>query len=277
MYSDILYDVDDPVAVITFNRPKQLNAWTDRMGKEVRHALAAAEADRRVVGIVLTGAGGAFCSGRDLQDAHAIASGGDPIAPDSDIARASPGDQDMPRGFRLSYAYFASVRKPVVAAISGPVVGMALPIAAFCDVRFGSPSAMFKAAFPERGLIAEWGLSWILPRLVGHGHALDMLLSSRKVDAAEAVRIGLLNRIVEGDDVVEFAKRYIADMAARCAPNSLRIIKRQAYEDLETSLDEAMSKSYALMLESSKSKDFVEGVNSFLKRRAPEFLRVSDD
>lgn len=274
MYEDITLVIEDPVATITLNRPKQLNAWTDRMGKEVRHALATAESDPRVVGIVVTGAGSAFCAGRDMNDASAIASGAAPVSPNSELERVTLGDQNMPRGFQLSYAYFASVKKPVIAAINGAVAGMALPIVAFCDVRFGSPQAMFKTAFPERGLIAEWGLSWILPRLVGVGHAMDIVMSSRKVDAVEAERIGLLNRRIEGQDVAEYARDYVRTMARQCSPQSLAVMKRQIYEDLERGLEGAMDNAYPLMKASSKGPDFREGVRSFMERRQPSFQRI---
>src|SRR5262245_25236855 len=178
MYEDILFEVADPVATITLNRPDRLNAWTDRMGEEVRHAMAAAEADKSVVGIVLTGAGRGFCAGADLKNLQSISAGDRRSRSNAELA-ADPGDPGMGDSFRKTYSYLMSLRKPIVAAINGPCAGMAMPIALFCDLRFASESATFTTAFVRRGLIAEWGLSWTLPRLVGTAHALDLLLSGR--------------------------------------------------------------------------------------------------
>ena len=135
MYQEILYDVADPVATITLNRPERLNAWTDRMGAELRHAVAQAEQDPAVVAIVLTGAGRGFCSGADLKTLQSISEGdrGTQIPPE---LKADPGDRAMGEDFRGTYTYLLSVRKPVIAAINGAAAGMAVPIACACDLRF---------------------------------------------------------------------------------------------------------------------------------------------
>jgi|GEM_PF-1395128 len=191
MYEQILYDVTDPMATIKLNRPEALNAWTNRMGAEVKHAVAAAEADKRVVAIVITGAGRGFCAGADLKGLQDISAGGELDAVPAELADASPGDPEADEDFRGTYTYLLSVRKPVIAAINGPIAGMAVPIALACDIRFASDTALFTTAFSRRGLVAEWGLAWLLPRLVGPAHALDLLFSARRVDAEEAYRLGL--------------------------------------------------------------------------------------
>ncbi|HEY8489721.1 MAG TPA: enoyl-CoA hydratase-related protein, partial [Dehalococcoidia bacterium] len=187
-YQEILYQVDDPVAVITLNRPERLNATTDRMIRELRHALAAAEADGRVVGIVITGAGRGFCAGVDLAELRKIGAAGDVAAMQSaaDVPAASPGDPTMGEDFARGLAYLLTVRKPVLAAVNGPCAGYGLSLALFCDLRFAAGGAVFTTAFAPLGLVAEHGQSWLLPRLVGPARALDLLWSARRVGAEEA-------------------------------------------------------------------------------------------
>lgn len=273
MYEQILYSVDDPVATITLNRPERLNAWTDRMGAEVRHAVAQAEADKRVVGIVITGAGRGFCAGADLKGLQAITVG-ERAALVADELAADPGDPAMGEGFRKHHAYLTSVRKPVIAAINGPCAGMAVPIAVFCDLRFASETATFTTAFARRGLIAEWGLSWTLPRLVGTAHALDLLFSGRVIDAREAERIGLVNRVIPGDKLVAYCQDYVRELAASCSPASMQVMKRQVYQQLTRELGPSHDEAVQLMVESFSRPDFKEGVQSFVERRPPKFPRI---
>jgi enoyl-CoA hydratase/carnithine racemase len=279
MYQEIIYEVDDPVATITLNRPDKLNAWTGTMANELRHALAAAENDKHVVGIIITGAGRAFCAGADMGNLQTISQAGK-IEADANTPRietADPGDPDFGESYRHAYSYISSIRKPVIAAINGPVAGMAVPIACFCDMRFGSEDAMFLTAFAKRGLIAEWGMSWLLPRLVGTAHTMDLLLSSRKVRADEAERMGLLNRVVRGEDLIEHTKNYIREMAAGCSPASLAIMKKQVYQSLMKELGESLEDANRLMAESFDRPDFKEGVSSFVESRRPAFNRVGKD
>jgi enoyl-CoA hydratase/carnithine racemase len=274
MYEQILYEVAEPAATITLNRPKQLNAWTDRMGVEVKHALAQAEADRRVVAIILTGAGRGFCAGADMFMLKGISEGkgAEPI-PD-ELTDAAPGDASMDASFRGTYTYLLSIRKPIIAAINGPVAGMAVPIVACCDLRFAGPDASFTTSFSRRGLVAEWGSSWMLPRLIGPAHALDLLFSARKIDADEAARMGLVNRIVGGTELLPVTRHYVEDLAANCSPTSMRIMKRQVYEHLTASLGESEQEAVRLMIESFRRPDFREGVSAFLEKRPPRFERV---
>jgi enoyl-CoA hydratase/carnithine racemase len=272
MYQEIVYEVAEPVATLTLNRPQALNAWTTRMGAEVRHALAAAERDPRVVGIVLTGAGRGFCAGADLNDLKEITEGRRQAEPPPELA-ADPGDAAM-TSFRGSYTYIASVRKPVIAAINGPVAGMAVPIALACDLRFASDRASFTTSFSRRGLVAEWGVSWLLPRLVGTAHALDLLFSARRIDAGEAVRIGLVNRVLPHDELLPFVRTYVDDLAAHCSPASMAIMKRQVWQHWTVGLDAAEQEAVQLMLDSFGRPDFREGVVSYLEKRPPRFPRL---
>jgi enoyl-CoA hydratase/carnithine racemase len=273
MYEQIIYEVDEPVATITLNRPERLNAWTDQMALELRHAVAEAERDEDVVVIVLTGAGRGFCAGADLQGLSAISQGERTRTEAGDLA-ADPGDAEMNRGFHGAYTYLMSVRKPIIAAINGPCAGMAVPISLCCDLRYASDKAVFTVAFPQRGLVAEWGLSWLLPRVVGSGHALDMILSGRKLDAQEAERIGLVNRTLPDAELLDHVYAYARELAARCSPASMQIAKRQVYEALEEPLEVAHDKAVRLMGESFSRPDFKEGVQSFLERRPPAFPRL---
>lgn len=273
MSEHLLLATDGPVATITLNRPAQLNAWTNRMAAEVKHALAAAEADPRVVVIVLTGAGRGFCAGADLTQLQAITRGDRSLVATTDLA-ADPGDPAIGDSFRGTYTYLMSIRKPVVAAINGPCAGMAVPIACCADLRFASDTAVFTTAFSRRGLVAEWGLAWLLPRLVGPAHALDLLFSARKVDAAEAERIGLVNRVLPGAELGKHVRAWAEDVAAHCSPTSLRIMKSQVWRNLTDSLGDAERESVRLMLESFERPDFREGVTSFLEKRLPKFGRI---
>ena len=283
-YQHILYDVTDPVATITLNRPEFLNAWTARMGHEVADALGQAERDPAVVGTVLTGAGKGFCGGADLKMLQSITDDGTDAASREEQAEAivgggpqvPPGDPDVGDDLRGTYTYLLSLRKPVIAAINGAVAGMAVPIVLGCDLRFMNQDAVLTTSFAQRGLIAEWGSSWLLSRLVGPSNALDLLFSARKVTGTEAVRMGLVNRALPAAEVVPAARDYIVDLAAHCSPTSIAIIKRQVYIDLHRGLGIAGRESEVLMVESFGRPDFAEGVQSFLQRRDPEFARLGD-
>jgi len=273
VYDEILYEVDDPVATITLNRPDQLNAWTNRMGSEVRHAVATAEADPAVVGIVLTGAGRGFCAGADMKTLTSITEGGT-LAPDEGELPPAPASQPRPADLDGEYTYLLGCPKPVIAAINGACAGMAVPIALSCDLRFMAEDAVMLTAFAQRGLIAEWGLSWLLPRIVGSARAMDILISSRKVSGTEAAEMGLVNKALPADRVLSHAQDYVRDMAARCSPTSISIMKRQVYEQLHAGLGPAELESRRLMVESFGRPDMKEGVQSFLEKRPPSFQRL---
>ena len=273
MYRELIYEVNDPIATITLNRPERLNALTGRLLDEIKHAVATAEADERVVGIILTGAGRGFSAGADMQGLKSTAEGAERA--EEERLESTPGDPSLGPDFAITYSYLLAVRKPLIAAINGPCAGLGFVIAMLCDMRFASENAVFTTAFANRGLIAEHGVSWILPRLIGPSHALDILWSGRRFDAAEADRMGVVNRVVAHDDLLAETEAYIKDLATRSAPASLMIMKQQVYKHLMASLGDAMEESNRLMTESLRRNDFKEGVDSYLEKRPPEFERIS--
>lgn len=278
-YREILYDVRDPVATITLNRPDRLNAWTNRMAREVRHAVARAEDDPAVVGIVITGAGRAFCAGADLGGLDSITRG---EGFDTDEGGDGPPLEEpdrsaLPADFAGEYTYLLACQKPVIAAINGAVAGMAVPIALCCDVRFMAEDAPLVTAFVQRGLIAEWGLSWLLPRLAGSAVALDLMFSSRRMLGTEAAQRGIVNEAMPADEVLPHAHRYIEQLAATSSPASMAVMKRQVYAQLHAGLGAAEKEAQRLMVESFDRPDFTEGVRSFLEKRPPTFVRLAGD
>ena len=277
MYQEILYEVQDPVAIITMNRPEALNALTGRMQAEIRHAVGVAELDPAVVGIVLTGAGRGFCAGADMQGLNATASGDSGAREDLSELKASPGDPMMGENFQVTFTYLLSIQKPLIAAINGPCAGLGFCYALLCDMRFVERQAKFTTAFSQRGLIAEHASSWLLPRLIGAGRALDLLWSARKFTGEEAKELGLAERLVEQGESVQAAVDYIKELASVASPTSFKVIKAQVYRHLNMELGEAMKESNEWMAESLVREDFKEGVSSFLEKRSPEFNRIGGD
>ena len=277
MYQEIIYDVADGVAVITMNRPETLNALTDRTQAEIRHALDQSERTGDVVGTVLTGAGRGFCSGVDMNALGAMSEAGRRLgAAHADLA-ADPGNPDNDPNFEIGATYFLGLRKPLIAAINGACAGLGFSYAVFCDLRFVDRTARFATAFSQRGLIAEHGTSWILPRLIGPANALDILWTGRKFDGEEAGRIGLANRVSEPGECVNDARAYLREIADVAAPNSLMMMKRQIYRHLNAELRRAMDESNAWMDASLARGDFKEGVASFVERRPPKFAPIEVD
>jgi len=270
---ETLYQVANRVATITLNRPDKLNAWTAIMEQEVRSAVEEAERDENVRVIVLTGAGRGFCAGADMSLLSTVAEQG---LDEKGRAQALRNSRSARRegvraDFQRKYSYFPAVGKPMIAAINGPVVGLGLVIALYCDLRFASDAARFGTAFARRGLIAEYGMAWMLPRIVGHANALDLLFSARMIDAAEALRMGLVNQLFPQDVFLVKVQEYARDLAANVSPRSIGIIKRQVYEAMFQTLEEAFATSEREMLTSLQCEDFKEGVAHFVEKRAPAF------
>lgn len=270
-YQEIVFDVSDWIATITLNRPEKLNAWTFRMETEYRHAMAEAEQREDVRVIVVTGAGRGFCAGADMSLLSSITSGNVDFE-GVDTGTSSPGDHpDTREDFKKPYSFPLGVRKPIIAAVNGAAMGIGLVHALYCDIRFASETARFGTAFAARGLIAEHGMSWLLPRLIGLENALDLLYSARIIDAQEAMQMGLVSRVVAADVLMDRAREYATLLATKSSPRSLRVIKRQVWEDQFQELGPAVDVAIREMMESFTAEDFSEGVLSFLEKRAPNF------
>lgn len=268
---ETIYEVADQVATITLNRPGKLNAWTATMEQEVRSAIEEAERDQKVRAIVLTGAGRGFCAGADMSLLNAVATQG----LDKDVAQriqsANAHQNGVPPDFQQKYSYFLAVAKPVIAAINGPAVGLGLVIPLYCDLRWASESARFSTVFAQRGLIAEYGLAWILPRIVGLPDAIDLLFSARNITASEALEMRLVNRVYPSEGFAATVHEKAAQLAASVSPRSLGIIKRQIYTGMFQTLSESFDLSLVELVASLQSEDFKEGVSHFLEKRAPKF------
>jgi enoyl-CoA hydratase/carnithine racemase len=249
---------DDGVLTLTFNRPERRNGWAEDLEEAYYGLLAAAAAEPAVRAVVVTGAGSTFCPGAEMGRLGLLAEPG---------ARLPHKPVDVPRRFP----------KPLIAAINGACAGVGLVQALFCHVRFAADTARFSTAFARRGLVAEYGLAWTLPRLIGVENALDLLLSARKVDAAEALRLGLVSRVVPRDEVLAAARAYAGDLARHCAPNAMAVIARQVLDELDAPFEAALERSYAEVDRVIGGPDLREGVASYREQRPPRFPPLVPD
>ena len=274
-YQSIIYEVKEGVGLITLNRPDRLNAWNHEIEIELREVMSEASIDGNVKAVVITGAGRGFCAGADMSDLS------DSTGEDSDSMRESQrarlqyapteGQLELPSDYSMRYTYFTGTPKPVIAAINGPCAGLGLVMSLFCDVRFASDKAVFTTAFARRGLIAEHGIDWILPRVVGLPNALDLLLSARKFDATEAKDMGLVSKICPHEGLMSTVMAYAKDLATMVSPRSMRVMKEQVYRTQGTSLSDAVNTAFDEMFDSLDSADFQEGVAHFVEKRPPSF------
>ncbi|MEM8922276.1 MAG: enoyl-CoA hydratase [Actinomycetota bacterium] len=261
----VLYEMRGRTALITLNRPDRLNAWNGALARGYFDSLDRAAADPDVRAIVVTGAGRGFCAGADmdvLQDIGSNTNGGE--AP----AERDPDTRDA--------THAMSIPKPVIAAVNGACAGLGLVHAIACDIRFAAAGAKFTVAFSRRGLIAEHGLSWTLPRLVGQSVALDLILSGRVFLAEEARELGVVNHVVAPDELLDAALAYAEDLAVNVSPTSMAIMKQQVLNHPLMPLSEAMAESNRLMRESLRRADFTEGVASFVEKRPPAFAPYTE-
>jgi len=276
-YAEVLYEVKDRIATLTLHRPDKLNAWTAQMGREVRAAMTEAARDEAVRVIVLTGAGRGFCAGADMGLLAGLSGAGAPTEDAAAVLRredaeaAAAAGSDTRPDFRGPYAYFPTIPKPIIGALNGATAGLGLVVALYCDLRLASDAAVITTAFARRGLVAEHGISWMLPRLVGLPHALDLLLSARKIDAAEALRMGLVSQVLPGAGFAAGVTAYARELADLVSPRSMQVMKRQLWEAQFQDLAQATAVAETEMRRSFGSEDFREGVAHFLEKRAPRF------
>jgi enoyl-CoA hydratase/carnithine racemase len=266
-YAELLYSVDGGVATVTLNRPDRLNAWCASLDGEVRAAMRVASDDPAVRVIVLTGAGRGFCAGADMNVLQGIQDGGATARPGPPEAWDAAARED----FRKQYSWFPAVPKPIIGAINGPCAGLGMVIALYTDIRFASDAAVFSTAFSRRGLIAEHGISWLLPRLIGMANAADLLFSARRVEAAEAKALGLVSRVIPHADFSAEVKAYARMLATEVSPRSLREMKREIWAAQFQGLGEAIEAANADMAGSFASEDFKEGVAHYVEKRQAAF------
>jgi enoyl-CoA hydratase/carnithine racemase len=279
-YPDILYDVSDRIATITLNRPDRLNAYTVQMAESIKHAVADANADSAVRVIVITGAGRGFCAGADMDVLSQHASAGrhtgptKPSRPEPDFGSDIGPDLSAQFGDTSRFSYFVRAKKPIIAAINGPIAGIGLVMALYADLRFAAENAMLTTSFAQRGLIAEHGLSWLLPRLVGQSRALDLLFSARKISAREAESMGLVNKVFSPDMFMDNVRAYARNLAETVSPRSMAVMKAQVWKSNFEDFNQSLASADREMAISLAGTEFKEGVSHFLEKRAPRFADI---
>ena len=254
----VLYEVSDDIATITLNRPERLNAWTGALGTAYFDALDAAADDPEVRVIVVTGAGRGWCAGADMDTLQGIGAG---TATTSAAADTRP------------HTYATTIPKPVIAAINGACAGLGFVHAMMCDIRFAAKEAKFTTAFANRGLVAEYGVSWVLPRVTGPSVAMDLLFSGRVFLGDEAAELGVVKQVVPRDELLDTVHAYARTLADNAASSSMAVMKRQVWSHMEQSLADAFADTTTLMERSLRRSDFKEGVASFVEKRPPNFDR----
>lgn len=263
------YRCADGIATIALNRPERMNAWTGRMHTEYRWCLARAEADPAARVVVVTGNGRGFCVGGDAQalQGHVDKGGYDPGTP-ADLATPGYGTA---LEFDASFAYHFGLSKPIIAAMNGAAAGVGLALACFADLRFAAAGARFTTAHGKLNLPAEYGLSWLLPRMIGLTRANDLLLSSRVFEAEEALALGVVNRVFPADVLLEETYAYATRLIATVSPESLRQTRWQIYRDLHRDVAASVEASESLIREMMRQPDYREGVAAFLEKRPPRW------
>ena len=263
------YEVRDAVATVTLHRPERLNAWTGRMHAEYRALLARAAEDPTVRVVVVTGSGRGFCAGADARalEGH-VQRGAYDAGLGGDVAM--PGYGVRPE-FDADFAFHFGVLKPIIAAVNGPAAGVGLVLACYCDLRFAAQGAKLTTSHGRLGLPAEYGLSWLLPRLIGVTRAADLLLSSRVVLAEEAEHLGLVNRTLPPAELLPFTYDYARRLATEIAPSSLAATKLQLYRDLHGDVGTSVADASARLADMMRGADFAEGVAALGARRRPRF------
>ena len=253
---------EDNVAILTLDRPEKLNALSGELSDDLRAALAEAGNDDSVLALIVTGAGRGFCSGADL-------TGGGSRKPDDSSRQSKMLDEYGWVGRQALAVY--GLDKPVIAAVNGVAAGAGMSLALACDVRVGSAQSRFKTVFIERNLSPDSGMSFFLPRIVGYSRAADLIYSSRMVDADEAYRIGLLDRLVEHDDLIEESLAFAQQMT-RWPPLALRTSKRVLQHNMEVELDDALKFEMASLAYPRRAEnDQRESRLAFIEKRKPKY------
>jgi len=258
------YSVADRVATISLNRPHRMNAWTGRMHAEYRYLLGKADRDRHVSVIVVTGVGRAFCAGADFQALEGHLEKGE-YDPGTGSDLETPGRRDEGR-FGENFTYHFALQKPVIAAINGAAAGVGLVLACYADLRFAAAGVKLTTAHGRFNMPAEYGLSWLLPRLVGLTRANDLLLSSRVFLSEEAADMGLINKVLPGERLMGHVYEYARGLIASVSPGSLARTKRQIYVDQHRDVDESVREADRLLDQMVREPNYRAGVKAFLEK-----------
>lgn len=263
------YEVRGRVGLITLNRPHRGNAWTGRVDTEYRWCLQQAEDDANVRVVVVNGAGERFCVGGDSQalEGHVEKGGYDRGLAD---VQATPGYGVHP-DFDQPFASQFGLTKPIIAAVHGAAAGVGLALVAFCDLRFAAEGTKFTTAHGKLGLPPEFGLSWILPKIVGTTRAMELLLTSRVFRAEEALDIGFLNAVYPGDELLDRVLAYAEDLASSVASGSLRETRQQVYLDMHRPVGDSITESLRLLNEMMGNDEYRQGVKALVEKRPPNF------
>ncbi|MGE3845007.1 MAG: enoyl-CoA hydratase/isomerase family protein [Vicinamibacterales bacterium] len=268
-YENLLVDVQDHVGLITLNRPDRLNAINRALHDETLAVLDELQRDDRVRAVVITGAGRGFCSGADISNR---APDGTPLPEPGTAALAGQSELLDEFGWvgRQARAVYG-FGKPVIAAMNGVCTGAGMSLALACDMRVGSEHARFRTIFLERNLSPDSGLSWFLPRIVGYHCAIDLILTSREVNADEAYRLGLLDRLVAHDQLMDEALN-VAHQITRLPPVAVRAAKRVTQQNMQLNLDDALRNESAHIRYGRRAvNDSIEARSAFVEKRAAHY------
>jgi enoyl-CoA hydratase/carnithine racemase len=258
---DLVLSREGMVATVTINRPQRGNTWLPTMNQQLEDMLKLLGQDDSVRVIVLTGEGKNFCTGGDLGNLNTLNSNSFPEL------RREPSDDD----FAQRFSYMLAIPKPIIGAINGSAIGLGLAIAMYCDVRWASDQAKISAMFSRRGMVADHGLAWLMPRLMGLSRAFEFLVGGATLNAQEAERQGVVNLVLPNDSFREEVARRAADWAANISPRSARIMKRQIYDATRSTLAQATQISEREGRACFDSADFREAISSLMEKRAPNF------
>jgi enoyl-CoA hydratase/carnithine racemase len=263
---------DDGVATVWLDRPGRGNSWTNRMNTEYRYLMAKLDADPDVRVVVVTGAGQQFCVGADAKAlGYYSETDQEYLSTVNRAENATPG-YGIRAEFDHDLVWHWGLRVPVIAAINGACAGIAVALAGFCDLRYAAAGAKFTTSTPRLGLPAEYGLAWLLPRMVGITHAADILFTGRVFRAEEMQEFGFLNEVVPADKVLDRAYEAASYVAQQVSPASVTVAKRQMYAELlRNDVGAAVDDSKELIGTYMQRPDFAEGVRAMAERRSPRF------
>jgi enoyl-CoA hydratase/carnithine racemase len=269
-FTELRYEVDEGVALVVLNRPDRRNAWSGAMAIEWRWALHHAHIDRAVRVVVLAGAGDHFCVGADTAALSRIADSGGIY--DRPVPAAPPWPDDVPAGLRHNHAAGLTVSTPVIAALHGACAGAGVVVASYADLRFAAAGARIATSFARLGLPAEYGIGWVLPRLMGTANAAQFLYSGAPISSEEAQRLGFVQRVFADEDLLSGTLDYARRLARESSAESLRTMKRALLIDAAGDFDSAYRRSVEDMNAALAHPDMKEGLAAFKERRPPNFL-----